>query len=272
MASRMSKAVDRGCGCALFVVLSFLALVVWTGLDRGPGLGSSATKLDAEEAGYYDEFSDAYEEGTGYARDLAQAVSDAAAYEEATEENGRTRYRSAVRKQVANLNELRALSGEWVEQLQSTTPPSSIHEVHERFVNLLIRSSNTSDPREIADDAATLYHASLDFQRAVETREDVPNLPSPLNIVYSPPGPVTVDIPLVGNSGFAIGVDTPVGEFSVASSQVGVSKLVLIESGKTRYFKMDRDFEVILYSPGNVRIRSNMKENTLTIDVGSNHM
>ena len=124
------------------------------------------------------------------------------------------------------------------------------------------------DATQIEHECQQFYQVMLEFNQAIKTKPPIKNFPSPLNIVYKPFPGVVID-PFNGTAGssFEIGVPTPIGEFSVGSQNRGVSKLILKEKGRVRYFKLDRDFDVILYSPEYVKIRSDMKEKVLIIEV-----
>ena len=238
--------------------------------DRGPGVGSSfdASRFDAEEAGYHDEFNEVYTKGSGYARDSVRAIRDAEVYRTATSDEGKKRYEAAIRTKTKKLQDLQGLVPVALQRLESTQPPPYMRGVHREFCDLLRIARRVNDATQIEHECQQFYQAMLEFNQAIKTKPPVKNFPSPLNIVYRPFPGVVID-PFNGTAGssFEIGVPTPIGEISVCSQNRGVSKLILKEKGRVRYFKLDRDFDVILYSPEYVKIRSNMKEKVLIIEV-----
>lgn len=261
--------VARGFAYATGLFFTCFLLVVYADLqDEGPGLGMDDEKMSAEESGYYDQFSDAYELGSGYARDLAQAVDESKRYKGRATDEEKSDYEDAVETKAEKFRDLKILAIDYLQKLNSTTPPKAMESLHQQFVRLLRHASRQNDPSEIADECERFYESTVKFTQKIASRSTVPDLPSPLNIVYNPPLSISPGIPLVGDSGFEVGVSSPVGGFSLSSSQVGVSQLILIERGRSRYFKLDREFEITLYSPRNVRIKSNMNEKTLTVQIG----
>ena len=252
------------------IVAAFIYFGVIRGNDTGPGIVPSfdTSKFDAEEAGYGDEFNRDYSKGSGYARDIVRAIRDAVAYQTATRDEDKKKYEAAIRTKVRKLQDLQSLAPVALRRLESTQPPPYMSGVHREFCHLLRIAQRVHDATQIEHECQQFYQAMLEFNQAIKTKPPIKNFPSPLNIVYKPFPGVVID-PFNGTAGssFEIGVPTPIGEFSVGSQNQGVSKLILKEKGRVRYFKLDRDFDVILYSPEYVKIASNMNNKTLTIEV-----
>lgn len=202
-------------------------------------------KLDAEEAGYYIEYKEILDNGKAILPLLYIDIVKLKAFEELED----TQQASATQTAIsAQLDKIKGFCDKYLQGLEKTLPPKEFKNFHHRFIDFLKKIQTTNDLEEIRKHCLAFSKVTKNLIEKIDNREVNESIAkSTLVISYKPPiSPVGIQL---SDDGFDvnINVDTPVGQvaFSEKDPQ-GVKRLVIISGGLSRFFSLDRPFEVVI--------------------------
>ena len=224
--------------------LLFPLLLVCSAIGCSDGVHISGSKLDAEEAGYRNEFWTTHLHVSDGAHDDFNAIQDAAKFERLGQDEKR---KASIETLTGSFDNIQDEANEWLAQLNKTLPPASLADAHTKLVRLLENAQNTNDANDIETECEEYFAAITAFDKTLDERPYPETRSGMWNVVYSPPGsPIGVG---VSGGKFTVDVtfNTPAGDFTLGTTNSsGVDKLVIRADGTQRFFSLDRGFKVFV--------------------------
>lgn len=247
----------------LSLVFLIAILLLLVGCDTGITIDKS--KLDAEENGYTNEFGHVIQKASGAAHSLYAALFDLLKFQDLQDAPGMARAQVTI---AAGLDTLKSLSDNSLARLENTLPPTAMTSLHERLAVLLHEAPDTADPFHLRDSCLQFYLATKAFHDSLVTRPPAEVSRSPINLVYKPPL-VPITIGLTPSFTVGLSIATPIGSFDLShSNSSGIRRLAIVSGGKTRYFSLDRPFNVFVPTDYGINVSYQGAE-SLTITVVS---
>lgn len=237
----------------------FVAVALCLAKDHflaGQGIKFDIDRLDAEEAGYCNEFDGLISGCTDRACRLYEAIQDEQKHSTMGDEE---KSRAARNAQVDNHKAIQEHVKD-LPRLARTLPPATFAVLHEQLTAFLSQAVGTSEPVDVRDACLALRKVAQDLQVAVKGRSEQKAFSDPIALVYRPKGlPVSVavpaQIPLPDEFAVEIAVETPAGEFKVSrSNSMGIKKLVIRAHDKDRYFSLSKPFRVFVPSQYGIEV------------------
>ena len=248
-----------------------LALFVSTTLlgceeeDSSHSSEENIAPLTPEELGYYQEFNRLRSSTSNYAYSLLKYSSLVSLDKELNKSSDSNDNQEYLESAIDNLQDI---GDDYLPVLKKVLPPSSMTDFHNSWVSMLEELDTSSSSDELLQKSKDFKKISDKFAEEFKPRaRKYPNS-NETDIYFKP-----LFLPTAINlSSFELELDlevnTPVGEFSVASApeESSITKLVVEHNDKIRYVSLAPGFNLHIPSSCGVNIK-NPLENRLTVEV-----